>query len=395
MAVKFGIGDVSVSPVEYQDKLLDGSIADFFLGMENNRRVSLAFEGGVVTPKGFNASERSLNRVLRKPVKGKKAEAFAPVGIGKPLCVRIHTIYTGNMPSNLFGSKTGMLVSSAVKVKIGSVDVSPRAINLLCERINDFQSLQLPSAVMPGTPIAYYSPSVVDEVISIHFEFIADKFAKPVVNQVVGLLTSASTIPIFAPAASYLMVGSTVINIAQQLAEALAPNKVFMQEDVVIQMTGQAGGLLPEFKPRNMYLCNDKDVGAFADYAVGAVDHGTGNYQLALVHRNSGSEYKGPAPYMIATFDGKRDSGLDDFAPTLVSAALLDQFYGGKPGEQAVSAVKSAMQLYNDAAYNLEAEKLKKEMQKHKKTSKEYLELKARVEAYNSGIKEQRFVVKI
>jgi hypothetical protein len=83
----------------------------------------------------------------------------------------------------------------------------------------------------------------------------------------------------------------------------------------------------------------------------------------ALVDKVTREEYDGLEPYMVISLDGRKNTGLEKFAPTAASAALLDQFYGDiNDREQAFQPLVDALALYNDWMFRERALDLAKEI---------------------------------
>jgi hypothetical protein len=324
---------------------------------------------------------------------GIRKDAFEPLGLGKPISIQIYTIYTGEVQRNIFGGKPGMLVTSAVKTDIGTTEARPRALNMMFDLVKSNQYISY-SAMTVGTPIVFYTQSVVNEEINVSVEMAFDRLKKREVDQLTSLFGAAAGIPIFAPAATYLMAGGTIISILKGLAELFMPGKAFFHSDIPLRFNDP---LFLSFVADAYALYRSEDEAEFENCEKQIVKAGAGKEYLALVDTRTGKPYAGKAPYIITVFDGRdRSRDLKDFTPTLVSAAILDQFYSGVPTTNALNTVKEAMNLYNDLSYNKKAEEIKTRLLKITDTSSQkYLDLKLQFDAYNLGIQNDKLTVNL
>lgn len=284
------------------------------------------------------------------------APGFTPIGIGKPLCVEVLTVYTGDIPGR---RRNDLMVASGVK-SIETFDAAPRAVNQLIDnsKVGDNRVL-LPSAFNTGTPIVYYSPGVVNATTLIALELISDSFDDSVFSSIGGLFDAAAGIPIFAPAKSLLVVGSFLVKTFASLGKALFETDAFLQADVQLRFDTPG---FPVSLARHVVLCNERDHNVLKAYKVQILT-GMGEARAVLVHRQSGNEYSGSAPYLIANFNGAKRAELENFTPTLASAALLERFYKADDvGGKAMTALQEGLQLFNDLSFHKKAEQLKKNL---------------------------------
>lgn len=374
MTIKYGIGRVLVSPEEYEQRYED--IKRFVAGISPEATLSIG--------RGEVTGEEVLNPAVR-------TSNFQQIGIGKPLVIEIYTIYTGNAPSRLFGGRPALLVTSGVKTP-ETFDAAPKAINLLKDNIKDYEYL-LPGAFEKGSPYVYYSPSVVNPKTYVSFELNIDKFDETLFNAMDELFVFAAGIPVFAPAATHLLAGSTITKIFTKLGKVFLEDEPYLNNNLTLAF---GDPVLPDFIADSILVCEDEFSEELDKYEIRLIGGGPGKQYLALVEPSTGKRYEGEASYLIAVIDGRVKDNLANFTPTLASAAILDQFYRPKdPQAEIVDAMKQAMSLYNDLEYNKKAQELKKKLKDLDPKSEEYKKLKAIFDGYNTNIKDEHFKVEL
>ena len=266
---------------------------------------------------------------------------FTPIGIGKPLSVEILTVYTGNAPTKkLFGKKSDLLVVSGVK-GVETFGAQPKAINQLVPKVGDQEYLQ-PSAFDQGSPIVYYTPSMVNDTTLCSFQMSTDRFDQEIFDQIANLFSKAGGLPIFVPQSTYLLAGSFLLKTVAKLANALIDKGPFFNADLILRFDTPG---IPISEARNAVIYDDRDENEMLPHEVRYV----GN-SLKLVNPQTNKVYEGDAPYLIVGLDGRERKNLSAFTPTAAQAALLEKFYGsGDPGGAVIQALSSALELYNDS----------------------------------------------
>ncbi len=346
------IGNELVHPDEYQEKKQLGDL-DSLEGFENN-----------VNPP-------------------------TPIGLGKPLCVEIRTIYTGDYPNGIFGGKKDLMLSSAIKSSV-TFDAAARAINKIDKKPHEKSYVEF-NATEPGTKVVYYTPAVDALNTNVTFELIADTFENEIFDTISKLLQSAAGIPIFLPAATFLLGGSHVVKMAGGLGNTLFAKKAYLKDNYEVKFNN-AGDF--DSIARNVVICNDADINEFGGYEAKLVES-LGETKFRLVKKDNGEIYNGSAPYLIINLDGQTRTDLAGFTPKLASAALLQKFYGDDDKQGAISqTIEQAMQLYNDLTYKGKAEKLSRLLDQIPKDSEEYKKNEALLEAYRKNIHNEEFKFK-
>ncbi|NJK83597.1 MAG: hypothetical protein HC912_07025 [Saprospiraceae bacterium] len=239
-----------------------------------------------------------------------------------------------------------MLVVSGVK-SVQTYGNSPKAINQLVEKITDHQYLQ-PGAFTQGSPIAYYTKALDISTIFTSFELVAENFSKDIFDLIGRLFSTAGSLPIFAPINGYLLVGGMLIKMAGKLSSSLFENYPFLKEDIPFRFDTPEQ---PIANAKQMVICNDRDKAKLIGFRPGLVDDGNNNKRPALVDKSTFKEYRGDAPYVILSIDGRERKVLEDFTPKMAAAAMIEKFYSSSLEVQEISILEDAMVLYNDQFY--------------------------------------------
>jgi hypothetical protein len=101
--------------------------------------------------------------------------------------------------------------------------------------------------------------------------------------------------------------------------------------------------------------------------------------------------YKGNTAYIIIAMDGREDSTLKDFAPTLASAAILQGYFGIREnGQTDTDVLIEALKLYNDMKFATEVKDLREKVEKAEGKEKE--ELTKRLNALEKNITSKDFI---
>lgn len=315
---------------------------------------------------------------------------FQPIGIGKPLSIEIVAMYVGNTISGFLSRKKDVLLVSGVK-GIQTFGATSKAINYAKKSVEDNDYLEF-SATVDSTPIVYYSKAMDTETTLVSFEFIADSFNEAIFQDISKLFTAAAGIPVFVPAAGYLLGGASLIKTAGELGNTLFAKTPFLGDTLTIRF---GSPLFPITQSQLMLICNDKDVAELKSHTIKVLDMDSGKVRARLVDSN-GSEYTGDAPYLIISLDGRERTDLEQFTPTLASAALLQQFYGNDDvSGQITSSLQDALKLYSDSVYNKKADDLKKKLASLPSTTDEFKKAKQLFDAYNQNINNDAFKVKL
>lgn len=376
MALLYSFGNTLVTEAEVAEKMHLGDFGAFMRSSEFNNDAKIEFQGGTVRlPELFD------NRNLGLP-------SFTPIGIGEPLSVEILCVYTGDAPQSFFGGRKDLLVVSGVKA-VQTHGEAPRAINQIEEKISDSQYLQ-PGAFTKGSPVVYYTSAVDISSTFCSFEMIADSFKPETFDMVSRLFGTASNLPVFAPQGAFLMAGALLVQIAGDLSHALLESPPFLKGTIPFLFDTPN---VPITRAKQVVVCNKRDESKLVGHCPGLVDDGNGNKRPALIDKATKREYRGNAPYILISIDGRVRPELEDFSPRLASAALLEKFYGPQREEQVVEVLDQAMRLYNDYYYHTKALDLQARMATLDSNSELYQKHAKLLEAYLKNIQLDLFRV--
>lgn len=310
---------------------------------------------------------------------------FLPIGIGKPLSVRIYAIYVGDLPPrNRPGKARDVMVVSGLKAA-QTFDAAPRAVNLIQDQVRDNTTLRF-GAFQDGSPIVYYTPSLSDDETACSFELVPDTFPSGVVNRVAGLFQRAGGLPIFVPASSYLLAGSTLVKMFSAFGAKFLERSPTLIDTLTLRF--HVGGF-PCFAAGVYALFNDGDRTEFSGYNPELVESG----EMALV--KAGRPYDGSAPYILVGIDGREEPQLVDFVPHVASAALLEKFYPTAEDGAAVliDELEVAVTLLNDFNYRQRAQKMQKRLAVMGEDDPGRAELTQLLAAYQGNIQTEEFKV--
>lgn len=360
MGVLYGVGNALVEPLELRERWAAGPLVDFAEAARRGASMELELtEGRTVrtedlvqfrrASRGGRASGLSSDS-LSDPL------GFEPIGLGRPLAVELLAAWTGDAPGRslidraLGRSKPDLLVVSAAKAP-QDPGTAPRAINQLVKDIDD-RVLYRPSALREGAPLMYYSPAVVDATTYLSVELVVDSFSGAALSTLGGLMASAAGLPVFAPAATWLLAGSVVARAGDRVGHALAETEPFLHasEDLRFDSAG-----FPVDLARFLVFADDRHLPELRGYRVRVDAEGQGSARVGLVHARDGSEYRGDVPFVIASLDGREREEFEGFKPAHATAALLERFYGTDALGATADVLREAMTLWNDLEYRTQA----------------------------------------
>lgn len=345
-------------------------------GLVNQEEFGRSIERGdldrLVDGRSIHVAARALRAAdLEQP------QPFTSIGLGKPMSVRIHCIYSGQVPG---WRKKDLMVTSGVRSAL-TFDSVGRAINIMRERVPDYTYVKF-GAFRDGSPVVYYTKSVTDYSVLTSFEIVPDNFPAEAFDKVHNLFAQAGGLPIFVPAAAYLMAGSFVTGIIKSLGNAFLEKGPMLTADMKLNF-GVAG--LPLFREGFHIVVNNLDVGEIEEYSV---EVSGSDVRLA----KDGQPYDGYAPYIILGVDGKNEPALEAFEPQLASAAILEKFYpSGDRFGVSVDELGKALKLHNDLKFRLKAQDLRARLEKVKRDSAEYEQLAKLYKAYRNNIQQKEF----
>jgi hypothetical protein len=309
------------------------------------------------------------------------AVPFTPIGLGRPLSIRMHSIYVGKV-AGAFTKRKDILAVSGVK-GAETFEATPRAVNLIQPKVGDHEYADF-SAFRQCSSIIYYTTAVAEFDLTASVEVIPDTFKEETVDKVGGLFNMAAGLPVFAPAATWLLAGSSLMKMFSDLG------RVFLEKGPILSHSMRLSfgiGGLPTFTEGFYVISNEQDLDEFKGYEPTLVN------QSVKLARN-GKVYDGDIPYVIVGVDGKQEPALEKFRPHLASAALLEKFYPRTDGFNVlIDELGDALRLHSDLSFRTKAEDLRKRLAKMKETDPGYASLKELFEAYRKNITQEELKV--
>ena len=166
---------------------------------------------------------------------------FKPIGIGKPLLVRFHTLYPGSLDSGLLsGGEKSILVTSAIKDDI-TYGIPPKGVHQIFREVTSRKTLH-PSAQGEGTPVIYYTRALFSDQLKFSIDIKLDKFNERNLRNLGKFLKDASSLPIFVPYGQYIFLGSKLISLgANFLNNALSKGSLLTYN---FDISHNIGGLI-------------------------------------------------------------------------------------------------------------------------------------------------------
>ncbi len=368
MANLYVFGDTLVSGEEFYERMVLGEFERVTAGVM--REESILFRNGTVT--GVEIERKNQDIIPE----------FTPIDIGRPLSLELLSLYTGDAPKKrLFSGRPDMLVATSMKAP-QTYDVAPRAINQIIKDIDDNQFYK-PASLNEGSPIIYYTKAAEASTLFYSVELVTESFSRDIFDFLGNLFKRAANIPIFSFAKSYLLAGVNVVDVAGDLGKHLFESKPFLRsyQDLRFDTPG-----LRRAMSRLQVVVNDHDEWRFDGYMVGRVVNPFGDDKVALVDKRTGLEYRGPAPYVILSIDGRERRDLDEFAPRLATAAVMEKFFGEQIDSPVIDTLDQAMRLYNDFQYRRKAVRLSKVINNLDPNDPGYQELEQLLGAYLKNI---------
>lgn len=313
---------------------------------------------------------------------------YAEVGLGKPLCIEIVNIYTGDAPARLFGGKPNLLVVSGVKGP-ETYDEAQKAINQLKKEVSD-RSYLPPEAFSKGSPIVYYTPALEANELLFSFHLVAESFKDKVFKDISKIFDKATKLPLFITSNTRLISGTSILKMARQLGKAVLESEPFLQDNLTVRL--DVGGFC-DFQPGIMLICEDDKADKLSDkYKIKRVADLNRNENYFLVDKQTEEKYRGDIPFLLINVDGRERRDLVSFKPKIASAAMIKRFYGTDEGQTGVKVLEEAMELHNDLTYVNKVKDLKEEMDGMEEGSEEFTRCQSLVDAYRKNIQNDVFI---
>ncbi len=286
------------------------------------------------------------------------APGYSPIGIGQPLSLEILTAYVGDLPAR-FGvaGRPDVLIASGVRTPV-TFDAAPRAIHAIVPRVADGTRLE-PSAVLPGSPVVYATRALTAGTLLVSFEIAAGTIDRRSIERVAALFPLAAGLPVFAPASMMLLAAGRILTMGSGLLAALLRREPCLSADLDLRFDTPG---MPTVAAGMAAVCNDADAAELANCELRVRGAGA-EQQIVLAHAGGGAEYRGRAPYLIVSLDGRPRPELDDFARTYATAAMLEKFYRKDPSAEVIALLAAALELYSDLGFRERAQALVRDME--------------------------------
>lgn len=304
------------------------------------------------------------------------------IGVGRPLCVEILHFYSGDAPQKAFGGDKSALIVSGFRKGLFAIDASPRFLNFWKEKVGDRQIVDN-SIFEESTRLVYYSPAMDEDTIEIEFEVQFNKVDRNAFDQVSGLMKSASGIPLFIGASGFLIAGAGLVKLAGKLAEALENKSPFLSDKLSLNFTDDDKLLNINQFP---VCCRDADERHFSDFEVVVSKNIKGVDEARLVHKSTGEAYSGDKPYLLLQVSSIQRVANGEFTPRVVSAAMMDRFYGAGKKDQAASILLESTKLFNDMNFANKIRDVKKQLKGLKPDNPDFAKLTDQLKAYEQNV---------
>ncbi|WP_243060636.1 hypothetical protein [Nocardioides sp. SR21] len=272
---------------------------------------------------------------------------FQPIGLGKPLTVILETLYIGDYPDTLRvipGDQRGDILVTSAHKPFQNFDGAARAIHLLQPK-PERRDFLYATASAGGSQLIYYSPAVTDTNVLFTIEISADReFNDELADGLSEALSSAAALPVFAPAAPYLVSAGAAVKIGKKAADMLARPAPYYCETLHVNfgLAGRAASVASA-----LLLWPGDDTAEVEGYTVDK------DFRLRTP---DGDLYKGAKPYAVLSLDGTKHEDLEGWTARAMSAVMLERFFEPKEAmQQTLDLATESLSLYNDVSYQRRA----------------------------------------
>ncbi len=311
---------------------------------------------------------------------------YSPLRIGQPLIIEILGFYTGDAARGFLGSKSDVMVTSALKDR-REYKQAPQALNLIKEKVEKFKYYTPGNDV--GCSVVYYSPAIIGEKFHCTYQAVADAFKEKFMDDVGDLMRQAAGFPVLATTGPFLLSVSAIMKTVKGVGKALFESDPFLTESEVFDFTRTGGSSLPLTGCR--LVCADADFfGELRHYVAKADSNGT----IRLIHRETSVPYSGNAPYLLVNVDAKEQPDLKAFQPYHATAETLNRFFKVEKREQhLIEEVGTMMQLYNDYQQYKKSLAIQKQLEDLEPESEAWSEAQLKLEALQKNMLTEHFKV--
>lgn len=262
-----------------------------------------------------------------------------PIGPGKPLSLRLRSIYPGDEDHGQ------LLLSSAVR-NSSLFNAAPRALHYAFDRAPGMAPL-VPSTAQPGSRVVYYSPAILDDALDVEVRYAYDDFDLEKYTAWLNTASQVLELPVFAVATTiggaagpgagqaimYFVKSAVRLVLSALDRRKDSDNDWFASWTINVSQAGleraRAGWVLFYGDKAEAEVMAPDDDGSWTDqhlltrdkaYAVD-VSNGT------LVYADNRTTIVTGEPYALAFLDGAEEPALEGWKATAVSAALTQKFF--------------------------------------------------------------------
>jgi hypothetical protein len=340
------LGNAIVDEQEYAEKWKSGELEEFFQNLKRYQKghpvpksqQAIRLSSGKLTFNNYISYRSAETLPGRAPEDAGNLIPFTPIGDGKPLTIEIREVYTGKFPGH---GKKAMLITSAVK-SWKDQDPKPHAINFVKKDVGKNNRIETVGATEHGTPIVYYSPAVMDDLLSYDLSIAFQDIPKELIDKFGNLFHSAAAIPVFLPYSACLFAAGSIIKISGTLAKSVFDGNAefFSSEKINIKRPG-----IPTYAGYNLVTSRKEPLDS--DFISKFHPDNEGR----LVDKQ-GNPYTGDIPYVVVCLDGAAQEELASFAPMAASAQLLSKFITTEENQNVpFDTLFEGIKLYNDYQY--------------------------------------------
>ncbi|MFK3640989.1 hypothetical protein [Pseudomonas protegens] len=304
---------------------------------------------------------------------------FVPVGVGKPLTIKIRHVYTGSYPKRrAFGGSKDVAVVSGVK-DYSVFAATTRALNFIQRGHTAHTAIRTPSAFTEGTSIIAYFPSLTAESLTLSLELAVDDFPQEFVDKVGTAFRSLGGIPLLLPHAGYLLAAGEIIRLAGSLGNGLFDGKPEFEFTVPLNFDSP-GDLVVNADFR--LLANSETLRLEYEY----------DNERGMVHRQTQKVYDGDDPYVVISLDGRVRPDLAEFAPTAASASVLKGFFNmGEDVSIRIDTLVEGIRLLSDMRFRNKALEITKALEHLPADSPDRARLQQQYDAFVKNIANDLF----
>jgi hypothetical protein len=162
-----------------------------------------------------------------------------------------------------------------------------------------------------------------------------------------ALFGSLAGVPIFLPAAGYLMGASTIVKLAGDVGNQFLNGTPALQENLQLDFSFGGGAI-----PQAGYWILSSGVFDAVQFQYDPV--------RGLLDKSTSQPYSGEDPLVVLSVDGSAVDGVASFTPLAGSADILSHFFSQKDGsEVATDTILQAAKLVNDLNFRKKADETK------------------------------------